>query len=57
MWPVVVGLVDYRHGCLNIRDMNTIDVMDVIAESMIDKGLIYCDLIAPWNSWKASRHG
>ena len=57
MWPVVVGLVDYRYGCLNIRDMNIIDVMDVVAESMIGKGLIYCDLIAPWNSWKASRHG
>ena len=53
---MVMGLADYRHGRLNTCDMSTIYMMDVVTESMIGKGLIYCDLIAPWNSWKVSRH-
>ena len=54
---MVVRLVDYRHDRLNTRDMDTIDMMDVVVEGMIGKGFTYRDLISPGNSWKASRHG
>ena len=53
---MVVGLVDYQYGRLNACDVGATDMVDVVAESMICKGLIYRDLVVPWNSWKASRH-